>query len=414
MWLAHGGYPFGCLRETPNGRARRGDTDQNRDRQGGAYTHYGWRLLARGCFVDSALPAFAQSRRERFSPAVSTASVMHLFALLFCLLGVQGCRENADAPAAVEHSARPLIAVVGAGQDDPLWPVLAGTAEAMRSELGTMELRVDAPDIVSPNAQADLIRHLHAEGAQALCVQVIDPLASRDLLERLRGRGVVVVTMVRPVESETPFDHCGWDEREVAERMAEELATRLPEGGHLALLVEPDSSSAESAPRSSSRPVSLSQERYRMLKYALSEYSRLEVLQEYPCDSAASALEAMKQGLDEFPTLAGWVSLGNWPLRIEQDALRPLLAGEAARFLLAADPFLSRCAAFGGDLRIVAVGADYGSIAPQAIGIARAILLKGGSFRGKGRVPLKVVTNAGFEAFQRDWAAWCTGAKEEP
>ncbi|UCF34609.1 MAG: hypothetical protein JSV78_04755 [Phycisphaerales bacterium] len=294
--------------------------------------------------------------------------------------------------------------------------MIKGTAEAVRADLVGRELIVDAPEIVSFNAQSRLIRKLYEEGVSALCVQVIDPAASRDLLEELRERGVIVVTMVRTVDSIIPFEHCGWDERALAERMVTEVIERLPKGGHLVLLASPELVSpgdgAELGMVDSRRHGMV--QRYRALKHALRSFGTLLVLKEYPCDSADSAHRAMKRSVEEFPTIAAWVSLENWPLRVEPEETASLFSGDRQRFLVAADPMMSVCREFGGDRPVVTVGPEYGEIVPAAVRTAETLLLRGGSFRSPGTIHLRVITNLDFDSYKRDWASWCEPAAEAP
>jgi ABC-type sugar transport system substrate-binding protein len=335
---------------------------------------------------------------------------------IFCAVCLSGCKKAKTADEARTGSARAAIAVVGAGRNDPLWPVIKGTAETVRRDLVGLKLIVDAPEIVSFNAQSQLIGQLYDEGVSALCVQVIDPAASRDLLEGLRERGVIVVTMIRPVDSVIPFEHCGWDERAFAERMVDVLINRLPKGGHLVLLASPELISHGDGPdfgTVDSRRSGMVQ-RYRTLKHALHSFGTLLVLKEYPCDSADSALQAMKRGIDEFPTIDAWVSLENWPLRVEPEQVASLSAGDRQRFLLAADPMMSVCHEFGGDRPVVAVAPEYGEIVPTAIHAAQTLLLRGGPFRSPGTIHLRVVSNRDFESYKRDWASWCGSAPGPP
>jgi ABC-type sugar transport system substrate-binding protein len=336
------------------------------------------------------------------------------FTFTFCAMFLAGCEKPKTADGARTGSARAAIAVVGAGRDDPLWPVIKGTAEAVRADLVGRELIVDAPEIVSFNAQSRLIRRLYEEGVSALCVQVVDPAASRDLLEGLREHGVIVVTMVRTVDSVIPFEHCGWDERAFAERMVDQLIERLPKGGHLVLLASPELVSRRDGAdvgMVDSRRDGMVQ-RYRALKHALRSFGTLRVLKEYPCDSGDSALRAMKRSVEELPTIAAWVSLENWPLRVEPEETTSLFAGDRQRFLLATDPMMSVCREFGGVRPVVTVGPEYGEIVPAAVHTAQTLLLRGGSFRSPGTIHLRVVTNLDFDSYKRDWARWCGPAPE--
>ena len=300
-----------------------------------------------------------------------------------------------------------FIAVVGAGESDPLWPILKGTARSYWAEVSTdyYGLRVKAPPVVSVNAQAKIVRRFHEMGMRGLCIQIIDPQATRQLLESLRSRGVVVVTMVTPVESDVPFDHCGWSDRDVGTRIAETLTDISPEGGYVAMFVP-----ADDGDKRSNKPVDTAiAQRGHEFKQRLSAYPTFKSVGEFQCSSAQSARAQIVHSLQRFPTLRAWVSLGNSPLIDSAAAVGELesaLRSGKKRIILTDNPLCRFWPGVDSNVRMIAVSGDYGLIAPTAIGVVRAVLLQGGSSRDLGRIPLRVVNNAGLQDFRTDWNHW--------
>jgi len=324
--------------------------------------------------------------------------------IAFSLLMACGCERSSPEDLG-EGSG--FIAVVGAGENDPLWPILKGTARSHWADLSTdyYGLRVKAPPVVSVNAQAKIVRRFQEMGMRGLCIQVIDPQATRQLLESLRTRGVVVVTMVTPVESNVPFDHCGWSDRDVGTRIAETLTSISPEGGYVATLVPVDDRD-----KRPDRPLDIAiAQRSHEFKQRLSAYPTFKSVGEFPCSSPQSARAQIVHSLRRFPTLRAWVSLGNGPLIDSAEAVGELesaLHGDENRIIITDNPLCCYWPGVDSNVRMIAVAADYGLVAPTAVGVAQAVLLQGGSSRDLGRIPLRIVDNAAFQNFRTDWNHW--------
>ena len=256
---------------------------------------------------------------------------------------------------------------------------------------------------MSVNAQSHLIKQLQREGMTALCVHVIDAPASRLLLESLRQKGVVVVTMVREVESDRPFDHAGWGDQDMGIRLSQALVNRAG-GEALIVLLDPlaDRAAGEVTDRSMWR-------RFEFLKRELHAYPSFEVLAEYDATTPEEASNAIARSLQEYPALDAWVSVNNWPLTTGDAAswAKTVTAtGEGRRFLVFTEPTPPTWDVLTQGLAFTAIAPDYGAIAPRALDIAVTVLKGAGQHRGGGRIDLDVVDEAGLSGLRRRWEAW--------
>ena len=324
-------------------------------------------------------------------PALGRVSWRRPLSFLIACFGLlPGC-DPSPTPSGVRQDRR-FIAVVGAGQDDPLWPVVSASAERCRPGLGKLELRTAAPEGVSVNAQARLIRQLQDEGLKGLCIQVIDPKATEAILRRLVKDGIVVVTLVREVASSEPYMHCGVSETSVGEAMADLVAEALREKGTLAVL-HADAGQPHS------------RERHQAFNARLQGYAQLTVLREFDCGGdPARSRDLIRQCMARYPRLNAWVSLDNWPL-IGLGS-QPLLPPGCK--LVTSDPNPSVWEALADGRCHAMVGADYGTIVRQALERC-ATAMEGNIVRSRTYLaPPRRVWAGDLHAYKLDWYAWCS------
>lgn len=294
---------------------------------------------------------------------------------------------------AAPRSDRGFIAVVGAGRDDPLWPVLSGSALRCRTELGETELRVVAPEVVSVNAQIQLVRRLQSEGMRGLCLQVIDPPATETLLRRMANEGVVVVTLVHPVAGEEPYMHSGLDDVRMGEALADLVAEALKEKGTLAVL------HADSA-------LGYAVDRHQAFGARIGRFARITVLREFDCGGdPARAREMIAACMERYPRLNAWVAMDNWPLLGLQASQRLL---PASCKLVTTDPNPQIWDTLADGRCHVMVGADYDQIARQAVSRC-AIALEGKIVRWRTYLTEpRPVWGSNLHAYKLDWLKWCS------
>ena len=334
-----------------------------------------------------------------------------LTATVISTIALAGCsrEESVERPEQVG-----FIAVVGAGDNDPLWPVLAATASRHVAAWQALPVRIEAPSRVSSNAQTQLIRKLEAEGMRALCVQVVDVDASRSLLESLRRRGVVVVTMIDEVRVSPPFQHCGWDEHALGEKMAVALGKALygrglevisdPNVGMKEIaIIAPSALIASMASGDQAESAGAAIRRYRGFRSALTKRSAIEVLEECPCDDPSELPAVILRIAERFPTLDGCVLVDGWSAGSVPPKVAKIIRD---RIVVTPHPFPSMWPLTETEARVIAVRADYGSIAPLALDQALAALQGGMSRRRKIEVDLTVVTERDWTGYRAQYTGW--------
>lgn len=326
-------------------------------------------------------------------------------------IALAGCSREKSAE---EPEPAGFIAVVGAGDGDPLWPVLAATASRHVAAWQAMPVRIEAPPQVSSNAQTQLIRKLEAEGMRALCVQVVDVDASRSLLESLRRRGVVVVTMIDEVRVSPPFHHCGWDERALGRKMAVALGEALygqglegisdPNLGMKEIaIIAPSALIASMASDHQAESVGPAIRRYRAFRSALAKRSAIEVLEEGSYDNPSELPVAIERIAERFPTLDGWVLADGWSAGSVPPGVAEIFRD---RIVVTAHALPPMWPLTETQARVIAVRADYGAVAPHALDRAHTMLRGGMSRRRKIETDLAVVTEREWTRYREQFTEW--------
>ncbi|MFQ5489991.1 MAG: substrate-binding domain-containing protein [Phycisphaerae bacterium] len=192
--------------------------------------------------------------------------------------------------------------MIGAGQDDPLWPVLQACARRFERRSRDYEVQSHAPRVTSVQLQADLIASLPRGRLRGLCVQVIDPSASQAALDSLRNDGMVVVTLLKRLDTPGHFLHSGVDEHELGAALADALAALVESPGTVGTL--------EAKAQHDLR------RRAQGFHARIGRYPRLTLLRELDCsqDPSVSA-KMMQRTMERFAGLDGWAIMDNWPLR---------------------------------------------------------------------------------------------------
>ncbi len=311
-------------------------------------------------------------------------------ALLLNLLVACGCRRD-EAPLTYREAG--FVAFVGVGEDDPVWPVLRASATRLHVELGLSKvpLRTAAPPTSSVNAQRNLIRKLHDEGMNALCVQVSDPKGLVSTLDALAAQGVQIVTMMNPVRSTPPFIHAGPDDAAVGEALADALYDVL-DGRGTAVLLHADSGSEASA------------RRHVALVERLKSYPSIAVLFERDCQGSPDrARDTIAELMQRYPRLGAWVATDNCPLRKHADG--PVSLPKSCR-VVAVDPVPGTWWALEDGVAAAMIAVDYGAIAEHALTTCITLTL------GEARIPtsfsagVRIVKPAELDAFKTQWRRW--------
>ncbi len=196
-----------------------------------------------------------------------------------------------------------FIAFVGNEKNDPVWRILAATAQRYREGLGDFELRVVAADANAPSAQTRLLREIHNPRMRGLCIWPTDTIVMRDILLDLRTKGVPVVTMITPIPHHEPFVHSGLDEIAIGRALADAAFDSIDGEGTIALLKHGGDSVHHA-------------DRYLGFSERASELSRMKILSELECmGNSFVGQRLVRDYVARFPRLNTMVTLDDWPLR---------------------------------------------------------------------------------------------------
>lgn len=306
--------------------------------------------------------------------------------LLGCALALCGC----DFAEPEKRYYR--IAVVGVGENDPLWPVFRAGMMRYAAAQPDLRLRFYAPPSVSPYAQAQILRRLLDDHDLAgVCIRLKDAPAIANPVERFRGRGVTVVTFNELGGSTLPAPHCGVDPVALGRAFAATLIEALHAHGTVLLLHAGDDDPHFGPVLSA-------------FTAGLRGQTGLHLLASL--DSRGDPEHAARLVADytrRFPTASAWVFLWSWPL----DAVTapPIRWPDDMRVIAA--PPLPRYWNFMAEGPCVAmIGADYEAIGYRALETCfRGVLTRGVVVHAEQAEP-DVIWRRDLPAFQHQWRQW--------
>ncbi len=316
-----------------------------------------------------------------------------------------GCRRDGthNVPVAVEH----FTVVMGAGEDDPYWPVIQATARRFWDRLGLRPegLRVVAPRQTSVDAQVRMLRILKEEGMSALCLQVIDSDAIAPLLESFLADGVAVATMIDEINASMSINHCGWNHEALAGQILQTLLDRTNGGGPVTLVLPRRTGPAQLVGSKDRRVAS----QVASFKKQLADYPGYRIVEEIEFDSSENLSQIIQRGLARFPTMRAYISFGPEPLMADKGGGWPaerILSEADETVFIGLDPLPETWPAIASEGKVVLIGADYGEIAPLALGLTQSMLMQSGRFSSGSRVPFVVVDRISLSEFKEQWNTW--------
>ncbi len=335
-----------------------------------------------------------QARRASVFRRVMGLAYVARAGLLCASVGVCGCRD--DSPIGRPRPKDLLIGFVGAGQTDPLWPVLRGGAQRLVRESGELSVAFEAPLVACPEEQIRVIRRLMSEGMKGLCVHVRDVEAVSGVLEELNGHGVRIITMGRDVAPELRVGFCGVDDYATGVALAQTTAA-LFRGGTIMVL----HAGTKPAPHAT---------RYIAFERQMRLGSGVQVLGSFDCrGDPAEATRIIRLQAKKFRHLNAWVAMDNWPLHILDDGPR-LFPPSVKTQLIAVGPYPTLWRYMEDGTCAAMIAAEYDRIGYNALRFCRLALTEPVSVPGIYHAPIRVVRRddhlVELRKFKRDWAAW--------
>jgi len=287
-----------------------------------------------------------------------------------------------------------FIAFVGAGEGDPLWPILKTSAQRYAHRLGEMEVRYLCPAGNSPQDQIDVLQSLNDPDMRGLCIQIINAKALTPIFDEMHNRGIRIVSMIRPAPERYRVAHVGFDEAAIGEALADVTAKVLDGAGSIMLL-----HAGYEHPIYGPRLIAFEKQ--------LSWHREIEVYAKQDCQTdARRARRIIRERSQRFPRLSAWVALDDWPIRdlgLGEPTFWPgckfiTFGGTPAHWIL-----LQR----GTSPAIVA--ANYRDLGAKGVQFCEMAVLHPSRFTQRYAAPLRTVLPTNLEEYQRDWAYWSTG-----
>ena len=319
------------------------------------------------------------------------------WALLAPLLLTGACDRSSPRSATGTSPSGPtaeqaLIAFVGAGEADPLWPVLEAGAQRYADASAAVRIQCFSPARSSPQAQIETLRSLRRAGLRGLCVRVTDADALLPTLKQLHNRGIPIVSMIQPISRDIRAGHVGLNEAEIGKALADATLEVLDGGGSIALL-----HAGYEHPVYGPRRIAFEQE--------IRFQPEIRVFTKKDCGAdPAKAREIMRTYSKRFPRLSAWVALGDWPL-LDGGTDGDLGLQPGCRFVTFGGtprqwPLIER----GISTRIVA--ADYGELGARAVQYCEVALGEPSRFEKLYEAPLRIIRPADLDAYKADWHRW--------
>lgn len=286
------------------------------------------------------------------------------------------------------------VALIAAGRDDPLWPIIRQGAERYASSPASHQCRFLVPEGNSVRHQVHLLNSLTDPDMRGVCVQIADLDPLLPVLNDLHTRGVRIVSMMQPVPVELRVAHVGFDETALGEALAEATATAIHGEGDI-MVLHAGQSGGSYAPRLAG------------FEQAILRYPRIQVFASLDCRrNPIEARRLIRERSERFPRLSAWVSLDDWPLRDVGEPQSPLPPG-CRMITVGGLPGQWPLIAAGNILAVVA--ANYREIGERAAEFCANAIKHPPRFTKVYEIPLRIVTPTNLDEYERDWTFWSTG-----
>lgn len=314
-----------------------------------------------------------------------------VIALLPTLLlpAIAGCDQSR--PPQRDHT----FLIVGASQDDPLWPVLQGGARAYAQTVSQLKLKMIAPATRSPAAQADLVRENLDSSVFAVCLQATADNPTRQLVQELTSGGVSVVFIGEDMPDTGRIGYVGLDDYEAGRLLAEALRSNMHDRTTFMVLHAGEGNS----------PYGL---RLRGFGVGMSAISHLSQLHQWNCQAnTAQTREILTEQGRKYPDLGMWASIGNWPADIEPQQLRQALGQQTGVVMIGALPPVWPLMRLG--IVRAAVATNYGWWGYEAVNLAELAFQRAQQPDKIRLTPPCILRPADLPQFQKDWDGWTQG-----
>lgn len=306
---------------------------------------------------------------------------------------ISGARCGPPTDARIERPDEFAVAFIGAGRNDPLWPVLRAGAERYIHEFQLPGIRIDAPRVSSPTDQIALLKSLPNEGYRGVCVQVNDPSVLDPVIRQLCGAGMRVVTMVNDSATDVRSASCSVNNAALGRTLAEAVIKLL--GGEGSIMVI-----------HAGEEHAVLGDRLWAFRSAINGQPAIKTYFWLNCnDRPAEAERLIRDHAQRYPNLDAFVALDNWPIRFLQG--KPRLLPEGCKLVtVGGDPSYWRYIEDGTVGAMVE--ARHGNTGFEAVRLCEKAIQNETIFVVRNDLPLEIVTRETLDAFRVNWIEWST------
>lgn len=319
------------------------------------------------------------------APSVLLLTILPLFA--------GGCREPAADTAGEDPNARKgVIAFVGAGPNDELWPVLKAGAQRQLAAGATMRVQFLNPAGDAPLDQITLLKSLEQPDLRGVCVHLTEPQAVAPALRSLQLRGLAVVSMVQPAPLELRAGHVGLDESAMGRELARSAAAAVGSTGGTIMLLHAGADHRVYAVR------------YLAFLDQLKSERQLVLLGEFNCNADPhQAREIIRERSARYPRLSAWVAVADWAGG-DRPGAQPLFP--AGTKYITCGGFPSQWALVRDGVSPSLVAADYGEIGEHALRLCESAAREPAATNRLVQVAALPVTAVNLDAYIHRWEDW--------
>ena len=277
-----------------------------------------------------------------------------------------------------------LIAFVAATRNDPIFPILKAGAEQYHANTGGMEVRFLEPDGDGPQHQVYLLDSLDDPMLKGVCVQMNDTTTIVPALQRLKNRGVCVVSMLHPAPKEIRVGHAGFDDAAIGKALAQATVQVLGNEGTIMLLHAGIDHSCYGP-------------RLWGFDEELRQSTNLTVLSRIDCQGKpGNARRIIQDKSARYPRLSLWVALDDWPLCTQESRTPALPSGfKLVTFSLA--PHLWSFVRDGTCPALVTI--DFKEIGGKALQFCEIALRNPGRNEDRYAAPVVILTNSNLAEY---------------
>jgi ribose transport system substrate-binding protein len=307
--------------------------------------------------------------------------------------GACGKKEEAAAPAGSPPAKKYRFAVMPKALNLPVFTYARTGAERAAKELGNVEVLWRASENADPLRQKEILESFITQGVDGIAVSCTSADLLNDPINKAMDAGIPVVTWDSDAPRSKRIAFWGVDDLASGRIMGEEASKLTGGKGKVALMT---SLGAENLAR-----------RLEGVKESLKKYPDMKVVETYDIkEDPTRSAEMIASGMNRYPDLAVWISVGGWPIFV-RNALDPI------------DPAKTKFVCF-----------DTVPPAPDLLKSGKVQVLIGQKYFGWGSEPVKllagikegrmpsqkiidsgvdVVTKDNVDAYLEQWKRWEKG-----